>query len=348
MRTRNPFRFRDPGDMQASTQVPLGVRASAGAAVLGIAAVGALTWQTSPDTSAGKIRVEGSPSTTRTFVGPSTSTSWSTSSTSSTTTTRPPMKQMCVESAESPGAVGASTPEGFPWITFHVSARAARDALLQIARHASEAREALGDAGAVGVRVYCDIEELAAASNISPEEAQERVTKGTVAYMQRGDMWLYGPSFEKHSSGNQRHTVYHEYFHALQRSLSRLGTTRSGSAHPFWLIEGSARFFERVVKPGELEAFRRDYVRRWDASPALEALETSGQARSMGGTGDAYTVGAVAMDYLAAKYGRERVQTQFWTALAGTDWRSAFEGVFGTTVDTFYSEFGAYRQTLRP
>ena len=107
-------------------------------------------------------------------------------------------------------------------------------------------------------------------------------------------------------------------------------------------------FFQNAVTPRELESFRRVAIRRWDAKPALEALEDSGGAPSTGGTGDAYTVGAVAADYLVTRYGRERLQSELWLAIAETDWRSAFERVFGVSVDSFYSEFASYRQTLRP
>ncbi len=253
----------------------------------------------------------------------------------------------CLESAESTGAAGGSSPDGFPWITFHVSPRAATEALVRIAKSASEARQAFGDAGALGVRLYCDIEEFATASNKPPEEVQQDVTRGQVAYHSRGDIWLYGPLFERRSSVEQRHTIYHEYFHALQRSLSRTRTSRPDT-QALWLIEGSAEFFENAVTLRELENFRRVEIRRWDGKPALEALEASGGARSTGGTGDAYTVGAVAADYLVTKYGRERLQSELWLAIAETDWRSAFERVFGISVDTFYSDFASYRQTLRP
>jgi hypothetical protein len=253
----------------------------------------------------------------------------------------------CLESPESTGAVGGSSPEGFPWITFHVSPRAATEALVRIAKSASEAREAFGDAGALGVRVYCDIEEFATASNTPPQEVQKNVTQGEAAYLLRGDIWIYGPLFETRSSLQQRQTIYHEYFHALQRSLSRTRIFRPDT-HPLWLIEGSATYFEHAVTPTELENFRRTQVRRWEAKPALDALETSGGAASTGGTGDAYTVGAVASDYLVTRYGRERLQSELWQAIAETDWRSAFERVFGVSVDTFYSDFASYRQTLRP
>ena len=308
-------------------------------------AVGALVWFSSQGTTTATPAPQ--PSTTQTTRALPTSTS-STAVTTTTTVRTVTATQACVDSPETPGAAAGSTPEGFPWITFHASPRAAGEALARIARTASEAREAFGDAGALGVRLYCTVSELATARNTDPGETQREVTEGLVAFMQRGDIWLYGPSFQNRSSVEQRHTVYHEYFHALQRTLSRLRTTRADVDHPYWLMEGSARYFENAVTPSELESFRRNQVRRFERLPALDALETSGQARVIGGTGDAYTVGAVAVDYLVTKYGRDRVQTELWVALAQGDWRSGFERVFEVSVDTFYAEFATYRQTLRP
>lgn len=274
----------------------------------------------------------------------------STSSTLRTTTTirAATVTRTCLESTEDPDAANGWAPGDFPLITFHVSPRVGREALVRIAQHASEARQALGDAGAIGVRIYCDIQELATASNKTPEVVQKEVTNGGFAYHLRGDMWLYGPSFEKYSALAQRKTVYHEYFHAMQRSLSRSRSTIASTRPPLWMVEGGAEFFENTATARGLEDFRRTQVRRWDGRSALEELEQSGGAQAIGGNGDAYIVGAVATDYLVTKYGRESIQTEFWAALATTDWRSAFLQVFGVTVDTFYSDFAGYRQGLRP
>lgn len=322
------------------------VRAAALAAVLASSGVGAFAWysaeQTSPSTPP---RTDPPLSTGRTTEPLASTTS---SSRATTTTGAASVTRTCLDSNESPGAAGGTSPEGFPWITFHASPRVAREALVRIAQQASEAREAFGDAGALGVRVYCDIEELAAASGTTPEEAQTAVTEGRVAYMVRGDIWFYGPRLERLSTLDQRQTVYHEYFHALQRSLSRTRTSRTDVEHPLWLLEGSAEFFENAVRPRDLENFQRTQVRRWEAMPALGDLEQEGGARAIGGTGAAYVVGAVAIDYLVKKHGREPLQSSLWLALADTDWRSAFLQVFGISVDTFYSEFATYRQTLRP
>jgi hypothetical protein len=314
--------------------------------VLASSSIGALAWystqeKTSPPATSPPNRP---PRTNPTIPAlPST-----TPSTRLTTTTSAPVAQACLESTEHPGAVNGASPEGFPWITFHVSPRAARATLVRLAQEAAGARQAFGDAGALGLRVYCDIEELAAASNRSVDEARARVAAGRVAYMADGDIWLYGPEFGTRPLLAQRVTVYHEYFHALQHSLSRSRASFPSSAPPLWLIEGTARYFENAVSTREMDNFRRTAIKRWQDLPALEELERSGGATSTGGSGHAYTVGAVATDYLVMKYGRELVTRDYWVALADADWRAAFLQVFGVSVETFYAEFATYRQGLPP
>lgn len=148
------------------------------------------------------------------------------------------------------------------------------------------------------VHVYCDIEEYAAALRISSEQAEEQIGQGRFASILLGDIRIYGPRFERRPSVERRRIIYHEYFHAVQHSLSRNHSSRGERL--LWLIE------------------------------------------------EVYRLGAVASDYLVTKYGLDLVRHDFWAALAGTDWRSAFLHVFGVGLDEFYAEFESYRTTLRP
>jgi len=322
---------------------------AAAAVTLGLSGAGALAWFTNQGTSPSSVAPP-APSTTPATLTPSTLVATtSTTRPATPTTSGTALGPTCVDSADNPEASNGSSPDGFPWITFRSGPRASRTALTRIAQDTATARDALGDAGAVGVRVYCSVEEYAGALGLPLEEAQALIAKGRVASALQGDIWLFGPSFEKLPPVNQHRSVYHEYFHLLQRSLSRLRTTRTDIVRPLWLIEGSARFFENAVTPRELDDFRRRSVRQWAAMPSLEELEQSGEAPSSGGTGDAYTIGAVAADYLATTYGRELVQRELWVAFGTTtDWRAAFAQVFGVPVEQFYSDFATYRQGLRP
>ncbi len=219
---------------------------------------------------------------------------------------------------------------------------------MRISDAASEARQALGESGAFTIHVNCDVDEYAASTGTSVDEARLAIEQGKVAHVRGRAMWIYGPEFQSKSPSDQRQIVYHEYFHVVQGFLSEGRSGRSGVKPPLWLTEGSARYFENAVRAADLRSARRDQIRRWADLPTLDRLEDAGGSKATGGSGDAYTVGFVAGDYLVNTYGRERLQHDFWVALATTDWRSAFLEVFGLTVDAFYAEFEAYRATLKP
>jgi len=140
-----------------------------------------------------------------------------------------------------------------------------------MARAASDARDALGEAGAVVIHVDCDIDEYAAATGTTLEEARQYVTDGRFAHILGQTIFLYGPSVEKQPVAIRRQAVYHEYFHALQRFLSTNRSARRGVDRPLWLIEASAKFFEHAVTDREL-----------GGSPAT------------GGSGAAHTIGSIA------------------------------------------------------
>jgi len=80
-----------------------------------------------------------------------------------------------------------------------------------MARAASDARDALGEAGAVVIHVDCDIDEYAAATGTTVEEVRQYVTDGRFAHILGQTIFLYGPSFEKQPVAIRRQAVYHEY-----------------------------------------------------------------------------------------------------------------------------------------
>ena len=235
---------------------------------------------------------------------------------------------------------------GAPAVTLTFSPRLSAEALALITDALAAARSAFGETSPVSVRLHCDAEQFVADGHRDPDELRRELSQG-LAGLFLGDIWIYGPNFDRHPVSERRRIVYHEYFHAVQQSLSRSRSTERGRV-PVWLVEGSAKYFEYSVTPQELEGFRRTYVRRSADIPALGELEQPEGGFGTQGRRAAYAMGAVATDYLANKYGRELVQRDLWVALARTDWRSAFAEVFGVTVDDFYNEFEAYRQTLRP
>jgi hypothetical protein len=272
-----------------------------------------------------------------------------TTSTLLATTTRPGTTgRVCNDGEGEPGPL-QSRPAGAgaPTVTLSFSPRVSGDVLTVIADALADARKTFGESGALTVRVYCDLEQYVADSRRPPDDVRDELSAGLVAQVYRGDVWIYGPNYQPLPPNERRRVVYHEYFHAVQRHLSQNRSSQRPPT-PVWLVEGSARYFEYMVEPQDASTFHRVGVRRFAALPALPDLEQAGGGIGTGGSGEAYTVGAVASDYLVNTYGRDALQHDFWAALSHTDWRSAFTEVFGTTVDDFYSAFEAYRQTLRP
>ena len=320
------------------------VRATALVSLLGLSAVGAYAWNSTvernpPPQVSFEDPLPSTPATPETRPAPSSS------STVTPTSVAVGPTGTCLESAESAGAAREAPSERPPWLTLHFGPRVSTASLVLISGAASEAREAFGEAGAVGVHVYCDIEEYAAGLRISSEEALTRIGKGRIASILVGDIRIYGPGFEKLRSAERQRVIYHEYFHAVQHSLSRNRTSRGERL--LWLIEGSARYFENAISERSLAAFRQSQVRRWADLPELATLIDPVGSDTTAGP-EVYRLGSVASDYLVTKYGRDRLQHDFWAALATTDWRSAFLQVFGISVDEFYADFETYRTTLRP
>ena len=319
------------------------LRATVLALLLGLTGVGAYAWSTVETDPAPLVPFEDPLPSTAATAGTRPPPSSSSTATSTSVAVSP--NRTCLDSEESLGAAREAPPERPPWLTLHFGPRVSTAALVLISGAASEARQAFGDAGAVGVHVHCDIEDYAAALRIPSEEALKRTGEGRFASILVSDIRIYGPSFERLGSAERRRVIYHEYFHAVQHSLSRNRTSRGERL--LWLIEGSARYFEHAIPERSLETFRRSHIRRWPALPELATLIDPVGADVTAGP-EAYSLGSVASDYLVTKYGRDLLQRDFWTALAGADWRSAFLQVFGVSLDDFYADFEAYRATLRP
>ena len=67
------------------------------------------------------------------------------------------------------------------------------------------------------------------------------------------------------------------------------------------------------------------------------------------GTGNpaAYDLGFYAVELLVKDAGSIHSFIDYWTKIGqGVAWPTAFQQVFGRSIDQFYSEFAAYRSTL--
>lgn len=144
----------------------------------------------------------------------------------------------------------------------------------------------------------------------------------------------------------------HEVVHVLQAELAGRGTLGGRDdevppAGPKWLFEGHAEWtaYQAVAMIGLLQIERARA--RWIATTKslagtpLGALEVRA-ARPIG----AYDIYALAVDFLLRRREPASLSAYLEAIGRGTPWRAAFTTTFGMTIDTFYVEFAAYRQTL--
>jgi hypothetical protein len=136
--------------------------------------------------------------------------------------------------------------------------------------------------------------------------------------------------------------VAHEYFHRIQ--FQAVKVPLGPNAGPTWLLEGSAMLAgDLAVAAAGLRDFETSQRRRIESSRSVPNLQSC-----EGSSGDSiciYQLGQIATDYLSRR--NLRVLAVFWEAVGrGAQWRDAFQAVFGRSIETFYSEFEAYRLTL--
>jgi len=285
-----------------------------------------------------------SPATTPTTVVASTTTT--TAAPTTTTSTAPPATTTSTTTVA--GITERRLSEPGSSIVLRYDAGVAPALLGSIEATIPFARTDFGDSGALVVHIYSDVETFVGAHDPrAQQQAREDVEAGSVASASGGTIWIYSPRFEQQSPSSRQLIVLHEYFHTVQAFLS---SGRSGRL-PLWMREGSARYFE--LRDGADHGFtdfarrRATEVRASRPMDPLENFETAGGASFRGGTGEAYTLGFLATEYLVNAAGIDVVKHDFWAALKpGTDWHTVFATTFGVSVDQFYADFEAYRVTL--
>ena len=150
-----------------------------------------------------------------------------------------------------------------------------------------------------------------------------------------------GPLWKSTTSGDIYRLIGHEYFHVLQRQLSK-----DMDRGPDWLVEGSAEAFgwwAYLYKANIEQAVLHDaFVQDSKGYPGkLQALEDNGVFNSSGY--GAYANGVLATEYLTKGKGM-RAMADFYRAIgAGTRWQDAFTRSFGTTPEYFYDQFETWR-----
>ena len=166
---------------------------------------------------------------------------------------------------------------------------------------------------------------------------------------------LYADSliFIKRTCGGEG-TQAHEYFHALQFHL--MGTPRKPI--PGWLIEGSATFaayaYLGAISPSQTVEERIATVRESHESyigrvdwPTLEESQRP-RRTDPHPIGVYYTLGSLGVTWLWEHAGDHTVVDFFRRMANAQNWRDAFEGAFGLTIDDFHEQFEAYRAEAAP
>jgi hypothetical protein len=127
---------------------------------------------------------------------------------------------------------------------------------------------------------------------------------------------------------------------------------------PAWWIEGQAQMigenvsaeastfldFERYLKSQTTPNFGGGF---FSGTINLRELEGDSVNRTnfscpLCGSRLVYSRGKVAINYLAGKYGNDKVISFMSTLSRSNRWWQSFEKTFGVSVDTFYAEYASY------
>jgi hypothetical protein len=218
------------------------------------------------------------------------------------------------------------------------------------------------------VYAYSTPDQLAEAMSICVDERAALlafrnlwVNSGTIAVAFTGNFFIYagGAHWQGVTLAQVTQTVAHEYFHVLQRELTKLpGPPQTDPAMaqvkpnclgtgyergPTWLTEGSAELFGWLTVASaanvDLSTIRQAYAQS-TFEGKLEDLEGSYRFRSS--SGHSYPLGFLATDF-AAK-GRMAPVFQYYRLVGkNIPWKDAFHQAFGITVEYFYEQFEAYK-----
>lgn len=145
--------------------------------------------------------------------------------------------------------------------------------------------------------------------------------------------------------------ITHSHFHAIQSLWSKWGV------EPIWMAEGNADYsMTKVRSLNGFESFSDmlTYYKnqaRFALTP-LRNLETWQQDVHTLEQGEPYTLGFLATDMLATKYGEKSILA-FWKTYgealrADQTWQFAFQNTFGISENEFYNQFETQRASRFP
>lgn len=148
------------------------------------------------------------------------------------------------------------------------------------------------------------------------------------------------------------HVIAHEYYHVLQGNVGPKNA-------PSWLVEGSAEYSGDWTYTSRLPdlAHQVGDARRAAVSAARSTKIELRDLENVNSDQDeylyTYSLGALAVEYLAIRHGGNQAVTNFWRARQRVQehtesgwraaWVGAFEEAFGIALDNFYDRFAKHR-----
>jgi hypothetical protein len=284
---------------------------------------------------------------------PTTTLPTTTAPASSTTTTQ--AATTTTAAPRFPGEERAVAVDGSP-ITMYYDAGVPSAELSLITASLQWARDDHGDSGPLRVFVYSNPTDFLAAYALGGcgRNEVERYLSTFSGQACRGTIWQYRPDPPNRRPPTQQ-SVSHEYFHTVQEAKRQ---PRLANELPVWLAEGTANYFSwmaldnrafvssRTVPVGEfLRVNYQQSVEQTRQAPALQSMERTSLVT---GSDQAAALGLVASRYLVDRFGEEKLRSGYWKQLSmeKDDWKKAFPGVFGMSVEQFYADFELHRRTL--
>lgn len=161
--------------------------------------------------------------------------------------------------------------------------------------------------------------------------------------------WESAVGFEPFASSSNEYemdlvslsAIAHEYVHVLQSHLSNFQLI----SLPLWTYEGPATYLDSIYHGNwsrtstDTQSVRENMIRRLEGITVRLAETFEGPERNL-----AYSLGALASEYLDEHHGGTDALLDFWRTLAvSSDWITAFKRTFGISVDDFYERFAEYR-----
>ena len=167
---------------------------------------------------------------------------------------------------------------------------------------------------------------------------------------------------------NDQLTIFHEYFHALQRMYENHPQAPPDQPDKFdgpdWMKEGLAVYMSEYAvgllrSTGALEHMRKPIYETEEEYRSYVALDTALMANlddikvlkkehpgislktsgSSWGSNAPYAYGAWAAAYLSHIAGKEAFMDKYYPAIDTVGWKQAFKQAFGMSIEDFYVEF---------